>query len=53
MPGWILLFAFFTAGTCVAGVRAGAGLNPYWMASVLFGLLLVACLLSRTLRGQD
>jgi len=51
MPGWTLLFALLSVTSAVAGVSQGATYSSATLASLVFGILLLASLLARILRG--
>ena len=57
MPGWTLLFALIAAGSATAGVVIGVktdyGANPEILAGMVFGILLIASVVARGLRGLD
>ena len=53
MLGWMLIFTLLSVTAALAGVTAGTGFNPGMAASLVFGFLLIASILTRALRGHS
>lgn len=51
MPGWTLLFALLSVSCAFAGVTGGARSSSTTIAGLVFGILLLASLFARMLRG--
>jgi hypothetical protein len=52
MLGWMLIFTLMTITAVATALSDHAGFTPSIAASLVFGLLLVISVLTRTLRGQ-
>jgi hypothetical protein len=50
--GWILLFILLSLTAAIAGMVTDTGFNPGMIASLVFGLLLIASVLARALKGH-